>query len=86
MKLFRITTSDISLDLLLKGQLRFLNEHFEVVGVSADSGLLQKVGKREGIRTIQVPLHREISLKADWQCLWQLVRIFKSENTQNFLY
>ena len=79
MKLFRITTSDISLDLLLKGQLRFLNEHFEVVGVSADSGLLQKVGKREGIRTIQVPLHREISLKADWQCLWQLVRIFKSE-------
>jgi glycosyltransferase involved in cell wall biosynthesis len=79
MKLFRITTSDISLDLLLKGQLRFLNEHFEVVGVSADSGLLQKVGKREGIRTIQVPLHREISLKADWQCLWQLVRILKSE-------
>ncbi len=78
-KLFRITTSDISLDMLLKGQLKYLNEHFEVTGISADTGLLKKVGNREGIKTIEIPMHREISLKADWQCLWQLVRLFKKE-------
>lgn len=78
-KIIRVTTADISLDLLLKGQLRFLNEHFEVVGLSADTGLLQKVAKREGIRVIEVPMHREIALGSDWKCLWQLRRIFKQE-------
>ena len=79
MKLFRITTSDISLDMLLKGQLRFLNEHMDVTAVSADSGLLKMVGEREGVRTIEVPMHREISLKDDWKCLWILYRLFKKE-------
>lgn len=78
-KIIRVTTADISLDLLLKGQLRFLNEHFEVVGLSSDTGLLQGVAKREGIRVIEVPMHREISLGADWKCLWRLRKIFKQE-------
>ena len=34
-KLLRITTSSISLDLLLKGQLAFLNQYYEVVGVAS---------------------------------------------------
>lgn len=78
-KLIRVTTSDLSLDSLLIGQLRFLNQHFEVVGLSADSGLLQKVSEREGIRVIEVPMERSISLKQDWKCLWQLVKVFKEE-------
>ena len=64
-KLIRVTTVDISLDGLLQGQLRFLNQYFEVVGLAADTGSLSKVAEREGIRTIDVPMHREISLKAD---------------------
>ncbi len=79
-KLIRVTTADISLDLLLKGQLRYLNDYFEVVGVAADTGVLEKVAEREGIRTIAVPMHREISLRSDWQCLWQLVRLFRKEH------
>lgn len=78
-KLIRVTTSDLSLDSLLTGQLHYLNQYFEVVGLSSDSGLLQKVAEREGIRTIEVPMERSISLKKDWQCLWQLVRVFKTE-------
>lgn len=78
-KLIRVTTADISLDILLKGQLRYLNDYFEVVGVAADTGVLQKVAEREGIRTINIPMHREISLRSDWQCLWQLVRLFRKE-------
>ena len=78
-KLIRLTTADISLNLLLKGQLRFLNQYFEVVGVSSDTGLLAGVGEREGIRTIAVPMHREISLGADLVCLWKLYRLFRDE-------
>ena len=68
-KLIRVTTADISLEGLLQGQLRFLNQYFEVVGLAADTGSLSKVAEREGIRTIDVPMHREISLIADLKCL-----------------
>lgn len=78
-KIIRITTADISLDMLLKGQLAFLNEYYEVVGVSSDTGLLKNVGKREGIRVVEIPMHREISLKADFGCLWKLYKLFRRE-------
>lgn len=78
-KLIRVTTADISLDMLLKGQLRYLNQYFEVVGLAADTGVLQKVAQREGIRTIEVPMHREIALGSDLKCLLKLIRIFRKE-------
>ena len=63
----------------MQGQLKFLNQYFEVVGLAADTGQLQQVAEREGIRVIDVPMHREIALGADWKCLWQLRRIFRNE-------
>lgn len=78
-KLIRVTTADISLDGLLQGQLRFLNQYFEVVGLAADTGSLSKVAEREGIRTIDVPMHREISLIADLKSLWDLIKVFRKE-------
>ncbi len=78
-KLIRVTTTDLSLDSLLIGQLRFLNQYYEVVGLSSNTGLLEKVSEREGIRVIEVPMERSISLKQDWKCLWQLVKVFKKE-------
>ena len=61
-KILRLTTADISLNSLIKGQLKYLSQEFEVVGVASDTGVLQKVGEREGVRVINVPMHREISL------------------------
>ncbi|WP_455537581.1 glycosyltransferase family 4 protein, partial [Prevotella koreensis] len=78
-KLIRVTTSDISLDSLIKGQLKFLSSEFEVIGVSNNTGVLAIVGEREGIRTIEVPMHREISLFSDIKCLWLLYRLFRKE-------
>ena len=60
-KLIRLTTIDGSLWVLLKGQLRFLSAEFEVVGVADDSGRLAQVAEREGVRTVAVPMRREIS-------------------------
>lgn len=78
-KLIRITTSDISLDLLLKGQLKFLNQYYEVVGVSSNTGLLHRVAKRERIRTIELSMRREISPRRDLACLLHLIRLFHKE-------
>ena len=78
-KLFRVTTADISLDGLLKGQLKYLNQYFDVVGVAKDTGVLEEVGKREGIRVIDAPLVRPISLIKDIRALWFLYRLFRKE-------
>ena len=78
-KLIRVTTSDISLFLLLRGQLKFLNNYYEVVGLLSDTGLLHQVEKREGIRVIELAMRREISIMRDLLCLWHMYRIFKKE-------
>lgn len=78
-KLIRLTTVDISLDTLLRGQLRFMNGQFEVLGTADDSGLLAEVERREGVRTVAVPMHREISPIADLKSLFALIRLFRRE-------
>lgn len=77
-KLFRLNTIDWSLN-MLRGQLEFLNREFEVVAVADDSGVLQEVAEREGVRTIAVPMHREISLAADCRSLVALYKLFRRE-------
>ncbi len=78
-KLIRVTTADISLNSLLKGQLKFLNQYFEVVGVAKDTGVLKEVREREGIRVVDAPLERPISLVKDIKGLWFLYRLFRKE-------
>ncbi|MDD7273530.1 MAG: glycosyltransferase family 4 protein [Prevotella sp.] len=78
-KLLRLTTADISLNSFLKGQLRFLNQYYDVVGVAADTGVLESVGEREGVRTINVAMQREISPIEDLKSLAALYKVFKQE-------
>ena len=78
-KIIRVTTADISLNSLLKGQLMFLNQYFEVIGVAKDTGVLKEVSEREGIRVVDAPLERPISLVKDIKSLWFLYRLFRKE-------
>lgn len=78
-KLFRVLTVDRSLESLLEGQLHYLTAEFEVVGVADDSGRLDRVAEREGIRTVAVPMRRAIRLGADLRALWLLFRLFRRE-------
>lgn len=78
-KLIRITTVSLSLSYLLKGQLRFLNSYYEVVGVASGDNELQDIAKREGIRTINIPMFREISLWKDLCSLFKLIILFIEE-------
>lgn len=78
-KLIRVTTHDISLDSFLEGQLRFLSRYYDVVGVAKDTGVMERVRQREGVRCIDVPMEREISLTKDIRALGILYRLFRKE-------
>ena len=78
-KLFRIATVPMSLNLLLKGQLEFLNKHFQVTAISGEGEDLQTVAKREGVNIHEIEMHRPISLKQDLKSLWNLYWYFKKE-------
>lgn len=69
----------MSLDLVLKGQLKMLSEEWEVVAVSSPGEELEKVAIREGVRTVALPMERQISPIKDFVSLLRLVRLFAKE-------
>ncbi|MDY3319022.1 glycosyltransferase family 4 protein [Riemerella anatipestifer] len=79
-KLFRITTVPVSLDVLLKGQHRFMSKQgFEVVGVSSSGQNLEAVEKNEGIRTVSIEMSRKITPFQDLKSLWQMWLLLRKE-------
>lgn len=78
-KLFRISTIPLSLNILLKGQLRYLNKFYDVTAISGSGADLNEVREREGVKTEAIEMAREISLLKDLVALFQLYRYFKRE-------
>jgi len=78
-KLIRITTVPSSLRTLLKGQLQFMNNHFEVIGISGDGHALEDVRQNESIETHVVEMTRTITPLKDVKATYKLYKIFKSE-------
>lgn len=79
-KLIRMTTVPMSLDILLKGQLAFMNNHFNVIGISSGPKTeLETVGKREGVNIILVNMTRFITPFKDIKAVWKLFRVFRKE-------
>ncbi|WP_205509176.1 glycosyltransferase family 4 protein [Longitalea arenae] len=78
-KLIRITTVPVSLSVLLKDQLRYMSDHFEVLAVSSPDKMLEQVGVREGVRTAPVTMTRAITPVQDVKALWKLYRLLKKE-------
>lgn len=78
-KIVRITTIADSLKDLLEGQLRFINQHYEVIGVSGDGESLKAVRDNEGVRTEVVEMTRTISPINDLRAVFQLYKVLKKE-------
>ncbi|MCX2481810.1 glycosyltransferase family 4 protein [Pedobacter sp. MC2016-15] len=78
-KLARITTIPLSLEVLLKGQLKYLSQYYDVLAVSSPGDKLEIVKEREGVKVSVVKMEREISLFKDIISLWKLFRLFKLE-------
>lgn len=78
-KILRVSTVPISLNSLLKGQLKMLSENYEVVGVSSPGKELEEVQQREGVRIISLPMKRHISLGNDFISLMRMIYILIRE-------
>jgi len=79
-KILRVTTVPISLKILLKDQLKFINNFYEVVGISSNGQELYDVSVSEGIRVVGLDMSREISLIKDFQSLVKMVVLIRREN------
>ena len=79
-KLLRISTIPASLNTFCKGLLKELSqEGYEVVAVSSPGEALNELAEREGVRTIEVPMERHISISKDIKSLWQMWRVMRKE-------
>lgn len=78
-KLIRTATVSVSLDILLKGQLAFLNDHYQVMAISGQDVHLENVKNREKVLTVDVPMYRTISPFKDFISLVRLYFLFKKE-------
>lgn len=81
-KIIRASTIGMSLDIFCNGMLRELSEKYEVIALASPDEYLENVRQREGVRCIEVPMERQISLFKDITALWKLYRIFRREKPQ----
>lgn len=78
-KVIRITTVPITMKNLMVGQMKFMSDQYEMIGISSGGDLLDEVTQRSGARTIEVNMTRTISPFADLAALIKLVRIMLKE-------
>lgn len=78
-KIIRTSTVAMSLNLLLKGQLKFLSKHFDVLAVSGYDADLETVKNREGVSIVSVVMKRAIDPFQDLISLYRLYKLFKKE-------
>ncbi|AQW94526.1 glycosyltransferase family 1 protein [Elizabethkingia anophelis] len=78
-KIIRTSTVPESLFSLLKGQLNFLSNYYEVIGISSDNEFLSETAKREKVKVLAVNMERGISPFKDFVSLLKLYKQLKKE-------
>ena len=78
-KLVRITTVPMSLNILLKDQLAYIDKFFEVLAVSSPGNDLDEVARREKVRVLPIQMTRKISPLRDLVALAHLFFAFLRE-------
>jgi len=78
-KIIRATTVPMSLEAFCNGMLKELSEDYEVVALSSPGLEMRTIAEREGVRCIEVPMERHISLMKDIKSLFRLIKVFRKE-------
>lgn len=78
-KLFRTSTVPESLNILLKGQLKFLSQYFDIQAISGQSSHLQELKNREKVAIFPIEMERKISPIKDFISLVKLFLHFRKE-------
>ncbi len=81
-KLIRITTVPISLKLLLKDQLKYMNKNFEVIAASSYGKELHEVEESQGIRVKAIEMSRQITPIKDLVSLYTMILFFLKEKPE----
>lgn len=80
MKILRITTVASTMNVILKGQLAFINNHYEVIcATSPFANYFDEVEKREGVRVFSVPFTRTVNPLTDLIALYKLLVLIITE-------
>lgn len=80
--LFRTATISISLNVLLKGQLNFLNRYYDVTAISGNDEFLLELKQREAVEIFDIQMQRQIAPFEDLKSLWKLYKCFKNKKPQ----
>lgn len=78
-KLVRITTIPESLDKLLEGQLRYMNQYFEVIAISSPGEKLFEVAKKENVKVFGLEMTRKITPFKDLVAIGKLYKFLLKE-------
>src|SRR5690606_11986046 len=78
-KLIRITTIPLSLKVLLRGQLKYMSNFFDVIGISSNDKELEELKNDEGITVVAIEMSRKITPIQDVKSLWNTYRFLKRE-------
>lgn len=78
-KLIRITTVPISLKVLLKGQLHFMNQFYEVIAISSKGTDFEEVLNQEKVIGHSINMSRQITPLKDLIALIRLILVFIKE-------
>ena len=80
-KIIRVTTVPASLGGLLHGQLKFMANYYEVIGVSSNDpyNILDALQASENIRTVAVDMTRKITPFKDLVSVYKLYKLFRKE-------
>lgn len=77
-KIIRACTVSQSVGFVV-GMLPDLMKKYEVVLLSSPGPEMDEAQEKYGVRTIEVPMERHISLKRDLLSLWRLIKVFRKE-------
>lgn len=80
-KLFRMTTIPASIAFLLRGQLGYMSQDYDVVAVASSypEGALESAAETQGVRGYTLGLTRKITPFTDLRAVFKLYRILRKE-------
>lgn len=78
-KIIRISTIPTSLRILLRGQLKFISQHFEIIAVSSNDIDFKKMLMQEEVEGVCVNMTRKITPIKDLVSLLKIIRIIRKE-------
>lgn len=78
LKIVIVTTVPETFATILKGQPRWLKEHYSVICVCASGSMLEQVRANEGVEVIEVPMSRGVSPFRDLFSMFRMWKVLRS--------